>query len=1091
MYKSAFDIAWNTRLKFPMHTIRTPLIVNLILITQFAAQASSKKLAVTENSVYSTKVNPSKILPLSTNHVTLASKINTPVSITVLDEKGNALAGVTVSIKGTSTSIATDNLGKAIINVPTPSTTLIVRFVGFVTQEIPLNGRSSVEVILKANVNSLDEVAVVAFGTQKKSSMVSSIETINPKELKIPSSNLTTALAGRLSGVIAFQRSGEPGRDNASFFIRGVTTFGYKKDPLILIDGIETTTTELARLQPDDIAGFSILKDATATALYGARGANGVIQVSTKSGIAGRAQISVRFENSLSSNTNNIELADPVTFMKMANEAARTRNPLAPLEYSREKIDNTVSGADPYRYPTNDWRKMLIKEVTQNQRLNFNISGGGQAARYYIAGTANQDNGNLNVPRVSNFNNNINLKSYQLRSNVNINLTKTTEAVVRISGSFDDYRGPVNSGEDTYKMIMKANPVLFPAVFPSEFMPGTNHLLFGNAVAPKGTGPGYVNPYAETVKGYKDWSKSLMYAQFEMKQNLESITPGLNIRGMFNTSRYSYFDVSRYYNPYYYSLGFYDPQSQTYNLSLLNEKMPNDEDNPTEYLNYKEGAKDVNTTTYMEASVNYNHRFGIHDVGAMVVYQRRDQLYANKGTLQKSLPYRNQGVSGRFTYGFDDRYLAEFNFGYNGSERFYKKERYGFFPAAGLGWVMSNEKFFKPLKNVVTNLKLRGTYGLVGNDAIGTEDDRFFYLSDVNMNDGGKGYVFGENYQQSKNGITVNRYDNREITWEKAAKMNIGMDLSLFNSINFQGEYFREHRTNILMDRNIPADMGLAANVRANVGEAKAYGVDMSLDYNKTISPSLWLQARANFTYAHSEFLKYEEPAYNEKYRSHVGQSINQITGLIAERLFVDDYEVANSPLQTYGFYTAGDIKYRDVNGDGQITDADKVPIGFPTVPEIIYGFGFSLGYKKFDFSAFFQGSARSSFWLDASATAPFQNNVPLLKAYADSHWSEDNRDIYSIWPRFSTTYSDNNFKNYNTWFMRNGAFLRLKTVELGYTLPDNLTKRIHMSSARIYANGNNLFLLSGFKLWDIEMGGDGLGYPIQRVINLGVQIKF
>ncbi len=1092
MYKRAFEIVWDTRLKFPIQTIRTFLIVNLILLTQFAIQASPKKPMTIDDIFYPIEANTEKKpVPLSNQHM-LANKINMPISVTVLDEASTPLSGVTITVKNTATSVATDNQGKAIITVPNTTATLVVRFVGYTTQEIPLNGRTSIDVILYADVNSLDEVAVVAFGTQKKSSMVSSITTINPKELKIPSSNLTTALAGRMAGVIAFQRSGEPGRDNADFFIRGVTTFGYKKDPLILIDGIETSTTELARLQPDDIAAFSILKDATATALYGARGANGVIQVSTKSGVAGQAQISFRFENSISSNTQNLELADPVTFMKMANEAARTRNPLAPLEYPREKIDNTVAGADPYRYPTTDWRDMLIKDITQNRRLNFNISGGGQAARYYIAGTANQDNGNLNVPRISNFNNNIDLKSYQLRSNVNINLTKTTEAVVRISGSFDDYRGPVNSGEDTYKMIMKANPVLFPAVFPAEFMPGTNHLLFGNAVAPKGTGPGYTNPYAETVKGYKDWSKSLMYAQFEMKQDLAAITPGLHIRGMFNTSRYSYFDVSRYYNPYYYSLGFYDPLSQTYSLSLLNEKMPNEADNPTEYLNYSEGAKDVNTTTYMEASANYNRRLGeIHDIGAMLVYQRRDQLYANKGTLQKSLPYRNQGVSGRFTYGFDDRYLAEFNFGYNGSERFYKKERYGFFPAAGLGWVISNEKFFKNLRNVITNLKLRGTYGLVGNDAIGTEDDRFFYLSEVNMNDGGKSYGFGENYQESRNGITVKRYDNREITWEKAAKMNVGIDLSFFNAVNFQGEYFSEHRTNILMDRSMPADMGLAASVRANVGEAKANGVDMSLDYNQTVSPDLWIQARANFTYAHSEYLYYEEPAYNEAYRSHVGQSIDQINGLIAERLFVDDYEVANSPLQTYGFYTAGDIKYRDVNGDGQISDEDKVPIGFPRVPEIIYGFGFSLGYKKIDFSAFFQGSARSSFWLDASNTAPFQNNIPLLKAYADSHWSEDNRDIYAVWPRFSTEYSDNNFRNYSTWFMRNGAFLRLKTVELGYTLPEHLGKRLHMSSARIYTNGNNLFLLSGFKLWDVEMGGNGLGYPIQRVINLGVQIKF
>lgn len=1014
-------------------------------------------------------------------------KQDIPIKGTVKDEKGDALPGVSIKVKGTVTGKVTDTNGKFILSVPGPESVLEISFVGFISQQIPVGNKTTFEIILKEQISTLEEVAVVAFGTQKKSSMVSSIETINPKELKVPSSNLTTSLAGRLSGVIAYQRSGEPGRDNADFFIRGVTTFGYKQDPLILIDGIETTTTELARLQPDDIAAFSILKDATATALYGARGANGVIQVTTKQGTVGEAQVSVRLESSFSSNTKNIEFADPVTFMNLANEATITRNPLAPLAYPREKIANTVPGADPLLYPANDWRKLLIKDVTNNQRLNFNIAGGGQVARYYIAGTANLDKGNLNVDKVNNFNNNIDLKSYQLRSNININLSKTTEAIVRVSGSFDDYRGPIDGGEEMYKKIVRSNPVAFPAFYPAGLMPGTKHILFGNATRANGTGANYINPYADMVRGYKDYSKSLMYAQFEMKQDLKFLLPGLNIRGMFNTSRYSYFDVRRFYNPYYYTMGYYDPGSKVYTLSLLNEK-----DNPTEYLNYDEGGKDINTTTYLESSVLYSNQFSkVHDVSGMVVYQRREQLYANQGSLQKSLPYRNQGLSGRFTYGYDSRYLFEFNFGYNGSERFYKSERYGFFPAVGAGWVVSNEKFWEGMRNVVSNLKLRATYGLVGNDAIGDENDRFFYLSDVNMNDGSKGYSFGENYAQSSNGVGIYRYDNKDISWETATKTNIGLELGLFRDINFQADFFTERRKNILMDRNIPADAGLAATVRANVGEAKAYGVDMSLDYNKSLSKNMWVQARGNFTYAHSEFLKYEEPAYNEKYKSHVGQSLKQIYGLIAERMFVDEYEVSNSPKQNYGEYKAGDIKYRDVNNDGQITDLDKVPIGYPTVPEIVYGFGFSYGYKNFDFSAFFQGSARSSFWLDASNTSPFQNDVALLKAYADSHWSEENRDIYSIWPRLSTAYSGNNFYNYSTWFMRNGAFLRMKTIELGYKLPSGLMNRFRMSSARIYVTGNNLFLLSGFKLWDIEMGGNGLGYPIQKVINMGVQVRF
>jgi TonB-linked SusC/RagA family outer membrane protein len=340
--------------------------------------------------------------------------------------------------------------------------------------------------------------------------------------------------------------------------------------------------------------------------------------------------------------------------------------------------------------------------------------------------------------------------------------------------------------------------------------------------------------------------------------------------------------------------------------------------------------------------------------------------------------------------------------------------------------------------------------------------------------------------------VSISRYDNRDISWETARKLNLGLELGILNEFDFLIDYFTEYRYNILMTRaSIPSSAGLAVQPRANVGAARGRGVDMSLDYSRSFGSGAWLKVRANYTYAHSEYVKYEEPQYAEAYRYHAGQPINQIYGLVAERLFVDENEVNNSPRQTYGEYHAGDIKYRDMNGDGQITDADQVPIGHPWLPEIVYGFGFSLGYKGIDLSAFCQGSARSSFWLDASNTSPFQNDVPLLKAYADSHWSEENRNLYAVWPRLSTTYSGNNSARYSTWFMRNGAFLRVKTIELGYTLTPQQLKRLGMQSARIYASGNNLFLLSGFNMWDIEMGGDGLGYPIQKVYNLGLQVKF
>jgi TonB-linked SusC/RagA family outer membrane protein len=1015
----------------------------------------------------------------------------------VTDEEGEGLPGVVIKIQGSTRGASADLDGSYSLNNVKPSDVLVFSYIGYKEHSEPVGGRRKIDISMVSAAQELEEVLVVGFGTQKKTSVISSIETVNPKELKVPSSNLTTALAGRMSGVIAYQRSGEPGQDNADFFIRGVTTFGYKKDPLILIDGIETTATELARLTPDDIEAFSILKDATATAVYGARGANGIIQIKTKEGKEGPAKVSVRLENSFSSNTRNIQLADPVTYMQLNNEARNTRL-LAGSDsrYSPEKIDQTIRGGNPYVYPVNDWRKLLVDDVVDNQRVNLNVSGGGGVARYYIAASYARDHGNLKVDNKNNFNNNIDLRSYQLRSNINIDITKTTEAVVRLAGSFDDYTGPLDGGEGMYQKIMKTNPVEFPAYYPETYSPGTRHILFGNA--PRGnTTAGYANPYADLVKGYKDYTKSLIEAAFELKQNFSFITPGLNAKVLFNTSRYSYFDVTRSYSPYYYTVQDYDRFSgEPPTLRLLNA-----DSNPTEYLDYSPGTKDINSTTYVEATLTYSRKFDdVHDVGGLLVYLQREQLYSNKETLQLSLPYRNQGLSGRFTYGYDDRYLVEATFGYNGSERFYTTEQFGFFPAVGGGWIISNEKFWENFAQTIPKLKLKGTYGLVGNDAIGDEKDRFFYLSEMNMDDSGRGYTFGQGLNSggyTRNGVRITRYENKDITWETAYKTNLGFEINLFNSFELQADYFTERRKNILMTRSsIPATMGLSSEIRANVGEAKANGFDASIDYNKYFPFGYWVQGRANFTYAHSEFLIYEEPEYKEKYKLRVGNSLNQTYGLIAERLFVDEYEVANSPTQTFGEYMAGDIKYRDVNGDGVITDLDEVPLGYPTVPEIVYGFGLSLGNDNFDFSVFFQGQARSSFWIDAEKTSPFQYitddkaDVPILKAYADSHWSENDRNLYAIWPRLSETVIANNTRK-SSWFMRDGSFLRMKTLEIGYTLPRKLLKKMYLDNLRIYATGNNLLLFSGFDLWDIEMGGNGLGYPIQKVYNIGLQIGF
>ena len=1041
--------------------------------------------------MYFKKIAMTLALILST--VAAVAQTKTVKGVIYEEETGEPMPGATVSVEGSTRGVMTDLDGSFELTGVKPTDKLKFECLGKETQVLQVGTMTNFVVKLKNAANELDEVTVVAFGKQRKESVIGSISTVDVKTLKVPSSNLTTALAGNVAGVIAYQRTGEPGQDNADFFVRGITTFGANTSPLILIDNIELTSTDLARLQPDDIESFSIMKDATATALYGARGANGVIFVTTKRGQEGPAKIFARVETSISAPTDVVELADPVTYMKSYNEAISTRDPLGELMYTYDKIEQTGKpGANRLIYPANDWYDMLFKDFATSYRANVSARGGGKVATYYVSGAYTEDTGVLKVDKRNSFNNNIDDKNYTLRSNVDINVTPTTKLAVRLTGNFRDYQGPLNGGSDVYRQIMHSDPVLFPAYYPvDDEHVGIQHIMFGNY-----EDGSYINPYANLVKGYKNYQRSQMIAAVQLEQDLKFITKGLSFMTLFNLTRLSEFTVNRQFNPYWYRLDRYDSYTGEYHVNRINE-------NGTDYLTYSESGKTVKNTMYSETRLNYNRSFGKHDVTGLLVFTASESLTANAGSLQLSLPSRNAGLSGRFTYGYDKRYFVEYNFGYNGSERFHKSHRWGFFPSAGLAWMMSNEKWFKPLTKVVSNLKLRYSYGLVGNDNIGSSSNRFYYLSEMSMNNSGLGASFGETRNVSYNGIGVVRYANEAITWEKSYKSNYALELGLFKKLDIIAEYFTEHRTDIFMQRaDIPNTMGLQAAVYGNIGQARSKGIDIQADYKQAWASGLWASARANFTYSTGKYDVYEEPTYPESYRQHAGRSIRQTWGYIAERLFVDDEDAANSPSQAaFGSqYGGGDIKYTDVNGDGVITNADMVPIGYPTSPEIIYGFGVSLGHKGFDFSVFFQGLGRESFWIDATSaysttynkygTAPFVNNGQLLKAYSDSHWSEDNRDIYALYPRYSA-YENHNNTQVSTWWMRDGSFVRLKQMEFGYTLPQKLTNKIHIDNLRVYFQGNNLLCWSKFKLWDPELAGEGFNYPIQRTFNIGVNVTF
>jgi TonB-linked SusC/RagA family outer membrane protein len=1000
----------------------------------------------------------------------------------VVDKEGNPLPGVSVVVLGTNNGTITSIDGKYALSNINANDSIRFTYIGFSTQTYKVANQSEISVVLLETASALEEVQVVAFQTQKKNSVIGSINTVNPTELKIAPTNLTNALAGKIAGIISYQRSGEPGQDNAEFFIRGVTSFGYANSPLILIDGLEVTTTDLARMEPDNIASFSIMKDATATALYGARGANGVILVTTKSGKKGKANISVRIENSIASPTMTNEFLGGVDYMELYNKALRTRDPEALLYYSKDKIEGTRNGLNPLIYPNINWYQELFRSSVQNQKANMSVSGGGEVAQYYLSVSYTDEKGLMLVDKMNNFNNNINIKRYNLRANIDVSLTKTTKAMVKFYSLIDRYNGPQNDAGSIFSMVMQANPVNFPKYYEKdESTQFVNHVLFGN----KGNG-GYPNPYAEMVRGYKDRFSSTTTAQFQLEQDLSAITKGLKLRGMASLNSYSMSEVSRGFTPFYYGLKEVDGETGViHSVEQISEG--------TEYLTTGSNYKSASNSFYFEGVAQYNRVFNDkHDVGGLLVGYARELLTDASNDVYSSLPFRNLGISGRATYAYDSRYFTELNFGYNGSEKFDKNHRYGFFPSAGLGWVVTNEKFFsETLKKTISNLKFKATYGLVGNDAISS--NRFYYLSSVDLNDGGKGHVWGEDFGNGYNGYNINSYANPNVTWEVAEKANIGLELGLFDDLNLQLDFFKENRKNIYMVREyIPASMGLTAAIASNIGRAESSGIDGSLDYKVSVNKDLWITSRINFTYATNKIIENGEPQYPYPYMTNIGQPMNQPRGLVAERLFIDALDVLNSPVQynQVGSYLAGDIKYVDVNEDGKIDDSDMVPIGFPTVPEIVYGFGLSTGYKEFDFSFFFQGSARSSFFIDPSSISPFVNERNALKIIADNHWSDENPDPNAFWPRMSVNTVANNEKA-STWWLRDGSFLRLKSVEFGYSFSDKILKKLNVEKARLYASGTNLLVFSKFKLWDPEMGGRGLGYPPQKIINIGLNFNF
>ena len=1003
---------------------------------------------------------------------------NRKVEGIIVDEAGEPVIGVNVRVKGNSTlGTITDYDGKFSIDVSSKDI-LVFSYIGYKTQEVKVGDQKSLRIKMKEDSETLGEVVVTAFGTgQKKESIVGSIQTVRPNDLKVPSANLSNSFAGRLSGVIAYQRSGQPGSNGSDFYIRGISTLSGMTSPLIILDGVEVSSADLDALDPEIIEGFSILKDATATAMYGTRGANGVMIVTTKSGAdLEKPIIGVRVETNITQPTKVPSFVDGYRYMELYNEAV-TNEGTGNILYTQEQIENTRNGVNPYIWPNVDWYGSLFKDLAFNQKANFNIRGGTKKITYFMNVGANHETGMLK---------NEASKYFSYKNNIDFHMSKTSTISLHLNVQLNDLRQPNTSVGNLYSAVMNSNPVDFPIAYPAD---GVNNWIYWGAYA-GGNDQGAVNPMASLTNGYTDIFESTVMANIDFEQKLDFLLKGLRFKALFSYKNYNKTTTSRSQGINRYTLtGYTQNADGSYSLNIS----PFGSSNPSKPVLSTTSSVAGDRRIYFQSYVDYMNKFGNHNVSGMLLWNI-DQYDNNApGNLVASLPRRKMGFAGRFSYDYDNRYMFEVNAGYNGSENFAKGHKWGFFPSVAVGWNVSQENFFEPLKDVISNLKLRASYGLVGNDQLLDSSGgliRFIYMSDITLQSENAGFTTGDKQQITLNGPVYTRYQNNDLTWEVGEKLNVGFDMQLFNSLNVTVDAFREIRRDIFQQRySIPNYLGTASTaVYGNLAKVKNYGFDLSLDYGKQINKDLAIQFKGTFTFARNEILEYDEAPGVRPSLSNIGKKLNTIYGYVTDGLYIDQADIANSPSSTLGniAIAPGDIKYvdqpdRDGVYDGKITSDDRVAMGYPTVPEIVYGFGPSISYKNWDFSFFFQGVANTSLMMSGFAPFGTQYNRNVLSWIADDYWSPSNQNPNAAYPRLTKNDNNHNTQSSDYW-LRNGAFLKLKNAEIGYT----------WKKVRFYISGANLLTFSPFDLWDPEMGGGkGLSYPTQRTFNLGLQLSF
>lgn len=1017
------------------------------------------------------------------------------ISGRVTDIKGEPLIGVNVTVDGDANGSITNMDGLYEIFVTKKSVVLKFTYIGFKTSEIRTNASTNIyDVTLEEQVNELEETVIVGYGTQRKISNIGAQSSMKMEDIKTPSASLTTTLAGRLAGVVAVQRTGEPGKDAADIWIRGISTPN-TSSPLVLVDGVERSFNDI---DPEDIESLTTLKDASATAVYGVRGANGVILIKTKPGKVGKPTVSADYYESFTRFTKMVDLADGITYMNAANEAMR--NDGIATKYTEDQIRNTIAGKDPYLYPNVDWLKEIFNDWGHNRRVNVNVRGGSEKVAYYASVSYFNETGmTVTDKNIDTYDSKMKYSRYNFTTNLNIDVTPTTKVEIGAQGYLGEGNYPAISSADLYNAAMSISPVEYPKMFfvnGEAFVPGTS------------TNNNFNNPYSQaTRRGYDNLTKNQIYSNLRVTQDLDMLTKGLKLTAMYAFDVYNEIHVHQ------------DRAESTYNF--LDTSVPYDMNGQpilqriyegSNVLSYKQETSG-NKKTYLEASLNYDRTFNDdHRVSALFLFNQQSKLLYPKGTLEDAIPYRMMGIAGRATYSWKDRYFAEFNIGYNGAENFSPKHRFGTFPAFGVGWVVSNEKFWQPLSKAVSFLKIRYTDGKVGNSEV--SDRRFMYLDQMKEN-GDYGYKFGPNGTKWSGYETVNMAV--DLIWEESRKQDLGIDLKLFNDdLSIVFDLFKERRENILLKRehSIPSFLGYNTSAPyGNIGIIENKGFDGTIEYNKRINKDWVLALRGNVTFNKDKWIQGELPEQKYEWMNQYGHNINGVKGYVAEGLFtqteIDDMArweslsdankaITPKPFASqFGTVKAGDIKYKDLNNDGQIDAYDQTYISRGDVPTTVYGFGFTVGWKDLSVGMMFQGVAGAERVLNGSSVNPFNGGGGSGNLYSNigDRWTEENPDQNAFYPRLSygseTTSNINNFQK-STWWVRNMNFLRLKTLQISYNLPKPWVNKVHLKNAAVYVMGTNLFTLSRFKLWDPELNTDnGASYPNTTSYSVGINFTF